>query len=77
MWIIAQELSFLSKGPLGSLAPFIVFSLVMTIWKWLLAQTTIEGFLLKELLLSYDESYVPKVDIEGMINVKKKKIQLH
>jgi hypothetical protein len=32
------------------------------------------GFSLKELLLSYDESYVPKVDVEGMINVKKKKI---
>jgi hypothetical protein len=45
----------------------------MTIWKWLLAQTTMEGFLLKELLLPYDESYVPKVDIDGMINVKKKK----
>ncbi len=27
---------------------------------------------LKELLLSYDESYVPKVDVEGMIGVKKK-----
>jgi hypothetical protein len=32
-----------------------------------------EGFLLKELLLSYNESYIPKVDIEGMINVKKTK----
>jgi hypothetical protein len=48
----------------------------MTIWKWLLVQTSMEGFLLKEPLLSYDESYVPKVDTEGMINVKKKKIQL-
>ncbi len=45
----------------------------MIIWKWLLAQTTMEGFLLKELLLSYNESYIPKVDIEGMINVKKTK----
>ncbi len=45
----------------------------MTIWKWLLAQTTMEGFSLKELLLSYDESYVLEVDIEGMINVKGKK----
>jgi len=39
----------------------------------LLVQTTIEGFLLKELLLSYDESYIPKVDVERMIGVKKKK----
>jgi hypothetical protein len=31
-----------------------------------------EGFLLKKLLLSYDESYIPKVDVEGMIGVKKK-----
>jgi hypothetical protein len=48
-------------------------SAIMTIWKWLLAQTTMEGFLLKELLLSYHENYVPEVDVEGMINVKKKK----
>jgi hypothetical protein len=32
-----------------------------------------EGFSLKELLLSYDESYVPKVDVEGMISVMEKK----
>jgi hypothetical protein len=32
-----------------------------------------DRFSLKELLLSYDESYVPKVDVEGMISVKKKK----
>jgi len=30
-----------------------------------------EGFSLKELLLSYDESYI--VDVEGMIGLKKKK----
>jgi hypothetical protein len=32
-----------------------------------------DRFSLKELLFSYDESYVPKVDVEGMIGVKKKK----
>jgi hypothetical protein len=32
-----------------------------------------EGFSLKELLFSYNESYVPKVDVRGMIGVKKKK----
>lgn len=31
---------------------------IMIIWKWPLVQTTMEGFSLKELLLSYDESYV-------------------
>ncbi len=41
-------------------------STVMTIWKWSLVQTTMKGFLLKELLLSYNESYVREVDIEGM-----------
>ncbi len=29
--------------------------------------------MLKELLFSYNESYVPKVDVEGMISVKEKK----
>ncbi len=49
---------------------------VLTIWKWSLAQTIMEGFLLKELLLSYDESYVLEVDVEGMIGLKKKKYGL-
>jgi hypothetical protein len=31
-----------------------------------------EGLLLKELLLSYNGSYLPVVDVEGMIGVKKK-----
>jgi hypothetical protein len=47
-------------------------STVITIWKWLLAKTIMEGFLLKEILLSYDERYVLEVDVEGMIGVKKK-----
>jgi hypothetical protein len=48
-------------------------STIMTIWKWSLIQTTMEGFLLKVFLLSYDENYVLKVDVEGMISVKKNK----
>ncbi len=43
--------------------------IILTIWKWPLTQTIMEGFLLKELLLSYSESYV--VDVEGMIGLKK------
>ncbi len=46
---------------------------VLTIWKWPLVQTIMKGFSLKELLLSYDESYVLEVDVEGMIGLKKKK----
>ncbi len=30
-----------------------------------------EGVLLKKLLLSYDESYIPNIDVERMIVVKK------
>jgi hypothetical protein len=45
----------------------------ITIWKQPLAWTSMEGFLLKEFMLSYDQSYVPEVDVEGMIGVKKKK----
>jgi hypothetical protein len=38
-------------------------STLMIIWKWLLVQITMEGFSLKELLFSYDDCYVPKVDV--------------
>jgi hypothetical protein len=48
-------------------------SVVMIIGKWLLTHTTMEGFSLKELLFSYDENYVLKVDVEGIIGVKQKK----
>jgi hypothetical protein len=47
-------------------------STIMTIWKWSVAYKTMKGFLLKELLLSYDETYLPEVDVEGMTGVKEK-----
>jgi len=47
-------------------------SMVMSISKWLLIQTIVKGFSLKELLFSYDENYVLEVDVEGMIGAKKK-----
>jgi hypothetical protein len=47
--------------------------MVMIIWKWPLTQTIMEGFSLKEILFSYDENYVLKVDVKRMIGVKKKK----
>jgi hypothetical protein len=47
-------------------------SMVVTIWKWLLTQTTMEGFSLKKFFFSYNESYIPKVDVEGMIVSRKK-----
>ncbi len=48
-------------------------SVVRTIWKQLLVQTIMEGFSLKELLVSHNESYIPEVDVEGMIGANKKK----
>jgi hypothetical protein len=45
--------------------------MVMTIWKWSLTLTTMEGLLVKKLLLSYDESYIPNIDVERMIAMKK------
>ncbi len=41
--------------------------------KWPLVQLSMEGFSLKEILLSYNESYVLEMDVEGMFGVKKKK----
>jgi hypothetical protein len=35
-----------------------------------------EGFSLKELLLSYNENYILEVDVKGMIGVKKIYLQL-
>jgi len=34
-----------------------------------------EEFLLKELLLSYNENYVLEVDVEGTIGVRNEKLQ--
>jgi hypothetical protein len=44
----------------------------MTIWKWPLSQTILDGFILRELLISYDETHVPTINDDGQINVRKK-----
>jgi len=44
----------------------------MTNWKWLLAQTVLDGYSLRQLLVSYDESKIPTIDEEGEIGVRKK-----
>ncbi len=46
---------------------------VMTIWKWLIIQTILNGTSLHALLYSYDRSYVLEVDEEGAVGAKKKK----
>jgi len=40
-------------------------SAVMTIWKWLLAQTIMDWHSLKQLLVSYDENNIPTIDEKG------------
>jgi hypothetical protein len=44
----------------------------MTIWKWPLAQNIVDGYSLRQLLVSYDESKIPTIDEEGEIGVRKK-----
>jgi hypothetical protein len=44
---------------------------VMTIWKWSLAQTIMDGYSWKHLFVSYDEINIPTVDEEGEIGVNK------
>jgi len=37
-------------------------SMVMTIWKWPLAQTIMDGYSLKQLFILYDESNIPTIN---------------
>jgi hypothetical protein len=45
---------------------------VMTIWKWLLAQTIVDAYSLKPLFISYNECNIPTIDEEGEIGIRKK-----
>jgi hypothetical protein len=47
-------------------------SSIMTIWKWSLAQTIVDGYSSRQILVSYDESKIPTIDEEGEIGVRKK-----
>ncbi len=44
----------------------------MKIWRWSLAQTIVDGYSLKQLLVSYNESNIPTIDEGGEIGVGKK-----
>jgi hypothetical protein len=46
--------------------------MVLTIWKWLLAQTIVDGYSLEKLFVSYDESNIPTINDKGKIGVRKK-----
>jgi hypothetical protein len=45
---------------------------VMTIWKWSLSQTNLDGYSLKQFLIPYNENHILVVDEEGEIGVRKK-----
>lgn len=47
-------------------------SAIMTIWKWSLLQTILDGYPLKEIFISYNESNISDVDQEKIVGVKKK-----
>ncbi len=48
-------------------------STMMTIWKWLLAQTIFDGYPgLRKHFMAFNETHVPNVDDVGAIGVKKK-----
>jgi len=47
-------------------------SAIMTIWKWPLSYTILDGYILRELFISNNETHIPIVDNEGEIGVKKK-----
>lgn len=50
-------------------------SAIMTIWKWPLSYTILDGYTLRKLFISNDETHIPIVDDEGEIGeigVKKK-----
>jgi hypothetical protein len=45
---------------------------MMTIWKWPLAQTILDGYTFIEHLISFNETHIPNVDDVGVVSVKKK-----
>ncbi len=44
----------------------------MKFWRWPLAQTIVDGYSLKQLLVLYNESNIVTIDEEGEISVRKK-----
>ncbi len=49
-----------------------IMSVVMTIWKWLLVQTILDGYPLKKHLMAFNETHILDVDDVRVISVKKK-----
>ncbi len=54
-----------------------IVSIVMTIWKWLLAQIILDGYPFIEHLISFNETHIPNVDDVAAVGVKKKKYSFH
>jgi hypothetical protein len=49
----------------------------MTIWKWPLSKTILDGHSLKAFVEFYDENYISYVEEEGEIGVNKKQYTFH
>ncbi len=47
-------------------------SMVITIWKWPLAQTIVDRYSLRQLFVSYNECNIATIDEEGKIIVRRK-----
>jgi len=51
----------------------VIMSIVMTLMKWLLGQTILDGYPFKEYFITFNETHILDVDDVGVVGVKKKK----
>jgi hypothetical protein len=54
-----------------------IVSMVMTIWKWPLSWTILDGYFLQKHLVKYNEDIVPNADEVGVVSVRKKQYTFH
>jgi hypothetical protein len=54
-----------------------IVSIVMTIWKWPLAQKILDGYPFIKHLITFNETHIPDVDDVGVIGVNKDKYYFH
>jgi hypothetical protein len=50
---------------------------MMTIWKWPLAQTILDGYPFIKHFIAFNETHISDVDDVGVVGVKKKKCSFH
>jgi hypothetical protein len=54
-----------------------IVSTMMTIWKWPLAQTILDGYSFIKHLIAFNETHIAYVDDVGTIGVKKNKLVVY